>query len=992
MKKFTRLMFVSAILLIASSSNVWAWSEVEATVVSEPASGGFVYVSSSNSAPGSYTLTTDKSTQTKQGLSTKVTFTFYRFVEAQNGYTFKGWADANNVNSGNSSSSWSLVGKNLTSTTKYTSYAIFARMAADKSAMAYDATKVGQSAQQTITITHAHAGKITANIAGDNAGDFIVSSAIPVANSVSEGTESITVTFAPTCNGTRTATLTLHSDNGLSDVVINLTGEGVLNEQTLAWNDEPINTNLTLGETMNISATATSGLEVVYSSSAPDVVSVERNTLTANKVGTAIITASQAGDCTYSAAESIVKEFVVNDKATPAFWLNNDPEQTEADLKVGEDIVIAVENTDAALSVNADEALSFALGEGVVTVTAVKATENAALTLTQPETSSIFAASRTFTFHITKNTAELNNTIGSDYLVDDEIAFADIYTATNEEVEVTITSSDENVLKVEAGKLVAVGAGTAEITVAQAENDKWTALSATQSVTVSKHANTIVWSFAGEETLNKTLSYDETVSVAYSSGNSDVENSPISITQTAGEDIATYNKEQNTITASYHNGTATWTVSQPEDRKYLAAEATITITVAERTPACYAVEDADTHNIGLWSNSNGIEYILNGVGEILSIDVWKENAATQSVIIYGYDNNGNESQIAKYDVSSLSTSATTKTVDIAETITKIKIQAGGTLDKHFRNLYITRKQVLTPSVSTLTLPDCELEGQTTAAFALTWSSCADEIRIVSNNPKFVVDKTIIPTDGGAGTTDIQVSYSSNELGTEEAVLTLYTPYQQITLPVSVATIKKTQAIVWENELETLAVNSGAVELTASAEGAIEYSSSDDETAYIEGNTLHILKYGSITITATAAETEVYQSAVLSKTIEITPLVPEITTLPTVGTLQVGQTLHESALFGGVATTDGAFAWADDTDTETAYTEAGQYTVYAQFVPANLDWYTVVSPIELTLIVQATPSALEQTDAEALPRKIVRNGQVYILRNNHWYTISGMLLR
>ena len=869
------------------SINAYAWRGAKAIVKSEPANGGYVYVSSSNSTPSVYDKTDDNSEQVDKWSTKTLTFDFYRFCLSNNGYVFKGWADSNSLNSGVQDSKASIT----TSTSdggwvagypkEVTYYAIFARLTADKSSLAYSATTVGQSAQQTITITHAHAGKITANISGDNASDYSVSSTTPVANSVSEGAQSVTITFVPTCNGTRTATLTLHSDNGLNDVVITLTGEGTLNPQTLTWDNEPIDPNMTLGSTLNISATATSALPVTYTSSAPDIISVNGNTLTANKVGTAVITASQAGDCTFAPAENITKEFTVNDKATPVFWLNNNPDQTEADLKVGESITINIENTTDALQVTCGDELAYTTGEGVLTVTALAATDNATITLTQPKTATIFSATRTFTLHITKNTATLTHNLLTDYHVDDEIVFTDLYTATNSEVEVSVLSSDEAVIKVEGDRLHAVGAGTATITISQAENYKWIALSTEQTVTVSKHANTIVWSFAGENADSKTLSYNETIAVACTSDNTDTESSPIAITQTAGEDIATYNAEQQTITASYHNGTATWTVSQPENYKYLAAEATITVTVAPQTANCYAVEDPDSHSIGWHSNSDGIEYTLNGIGETLSIDVWKENAATNEITIYGYNNSGNETTLATYSAGSLSTSASTKTVALSEDIVRIKVKAGGTLNKHFRNLYITRKQVLTPSSKTITLPTISLGNRSTQSFDLQWSTCADVIKLVSSNPRrFTLDKKEISAAAGAGTETITITYSSDVLEENAtSTITIYTPYQNITLTAVGTTERKKQALSWAEEWRqdnpTIRIGETITNaVTTSAESGslpIHYYSDNEEVIKVSDDNLSFtaVAEGSATITAKQDGNDEWAPDSVKKTFTVT---------------------------------------------------------------------------------------------------------------------------
>ncbi len=867
-------------------------------------------------------------------------------------------------------------------------------MTADKSSLAYSATMVGQSAQQSITITHAHAGKITANISGDNASDYSVSSATPVANSVSEGTQSVTITFAPTCNGTRTATLTLHSDNGLNDVVITLTGEGSLNPQTLTWDNEPIDPNMTLGSTLSISATATSGLPVTYTSSAPDIISVNGNTLTANKVGTAVITASQAGDCTFAPAENITKEFTVNDKATPVFWLNNTPDQTEADLKVGESITINIENTTDALQVTCGDELAYTIGEGVLTITALAATDNATITLTQPETATIFSATRTFTLHITKNTASLTHNLLTDYKVDDEIAFTDLYTATNSEVEVSVLSSDETVIKVEGDRLHAVGAGTATITISQAEDYKWTALSTEQTVTVSKHANTIVWSFAGENVNSKTLSYNETIAVACTSDNTDTENSPITIAQTAGENIATYNAEQQTITASYNNGTATWTVSQPENYKYLAAEATITVTVAPIEVSCDVVDKADAVEVGNGYTGNEITWTDIDAAGTLTFEAGKSMAtAIGDMEIYA-NYAGDWRKIQSIAVGNLEGSLGTPTYksfsfELDKEVQGVRFKNAGTYSRFIQKVRVTRRQHLTPSTTTLALPANEIGGQTTASFALTWSSCADEIRLVSDNPKFTIDNPVISTNGGSGTVNITVTYSSDEKENATATLTLYTPYQQTTIALTAATGKKTQTIAWDNLLASMPANTAAISLDATAEGSVTYSSSDPDIAYIEGNMLHIVRYGNITITATAEETERYKSATLSRDLTITPLTPTILSNPTISSIMVGQSLGYATITDGEADTEGTFTWADDEDMDATFTSAGEYPVHVQFVPDNTNWYVPVENIELTIIVVANPTTdVEQTAVQSSVRKVLRNGQIYILRNGQWYDIQG----
>lgn len=997
MKNFTRFMFISTILLVAGSGNMWAWRGAKAIVKSEPANGGYVYVSKSNSAPTTYDKTQDESTQ-EENKTGNTTFTFYRFYQVQPNYVFKGWVETTSQNSGTSNSSVGISAGTAWwgSYTEKTYYAIFARMTADKSTMAYEATKVGQSALQSITITHAHAGKITANISGDNASDFSISSTTPVANSVSEGTQDITVTFAPTCNGTRAAIFTLHSDNGLSDIVISLTGEGVLNGQTLTWDNEPIDPNMTLGNTLNISATATSGLGVTYTSSDPQVISVNGNTLTANKVGTAVITASQAGDCTFAAAESITKQFTVNDKATPTFWLNNVPEQTEANLKVGESITINIENISGALQseYNTDY-LSIILGEGIITVTAMGATENAMLTLTQPETETIFSASRTFTFHITKNTATLTNDLAAEYKVDDEIAFTNLYTASNDEVAVTIISSNETVLKINGDKLVAVGAGTAEITIAQAENYKWKALSATKSVTVTKYANTIVWAFGNETSYNKTLSYDETVNINVTSDNTDIETSPISITQNLGEDIATYNAEQQIITASYHEGTATWIVSQPEDRKFLAADTTITVTVAPLQGGCDIVNNSDEFDVPFNSTKGEITWADTNAAAQLTFDAKMQFWSTGNMEIEAYIN-GNWTKIQSIGTGSLSSDSYKPfSYDLAAEVQGIRFKNAGTLSRYVKNVRISRRQHITPSATTITLPTSEIGVQTTANFTLTWSSCADEIRLACSNPKFSIDKTVISTNGSAGSANVVVTYSSTEMETAEATLTIYTPYQQTAVALNATTGKSTQSITWLS-CPTTIETTAEVRIEAAAQTPVHIISSDSTTAYVENGKLLIIKYGTITLTAIAEESEMYEEATLAQDITIMAVTPEITALPVASNIRIGQSFSESVLTTGSADVDGMFIWEDNSDNYLAISTEGDYTAYVMFIPSDLNWYAIVHNLPIPVKVEnGAATGLQEIRDNVSPsatRKVLIDGQIYLIRGGETYDLQGRIIR
>ncbi len=950
-----------------ATTNVWAIRYAKAIVKSEPSNGGYVYVSSSNSAPGTYDRTSDESEQKNNKVSA-YTFTFYRFYATKPNYVFKGWAESSTANSGSTSSSVGIAGDlfSYSGATK-TYYAIFARMTANTSNLAFAETYVGQSAAQTITISHAHAGQITAVLSGDHAGDFRLSSSTPVSNSVSEGTQNITVTFAPVCNGTRTAVLTLKSNNGLNNVAISLTGEALLNEQSLSWDGEPVVTDIVVSNTTTLSATATSGLPVTYTSDNEEVLSVSGNTLTAHKIGQATITATQAGDCTYAPAASITKTFTVADKYVPTFWLNGDPDLTEASLLVGESVFLVLNHTDAQLEIDADSQLGCSLKEDTLTVNALLAGD-ATLILTQPETNLLQYATRTFTFRISKHTASLLNTLETEYKVEDSIALAKVYTATNSEVPVTVESSDEEVLKVVGDKLVALKAGVATITVAQAETYKWSALSAAKTVTVSKYANAIVWQFGSETATSKTLAYDEGVRVSYSSSNPDTAACPIRIEQTAGTEIAAYYAVQSAIYASYRNGVATWSVTQPENEKYLAAEAMITVRVTAMSTACDVAYRADAVEINNWSTGGEITWTDENSAETLSFEANKSMATAVGDLKIYANYAGNWKQIQSIGVGDLEKdSYKSFSYKIDPSVTGIRFENGGSYKRHVRNLRVSRYQHLTPSATTVALPVNELGGQTQAALEVAWSSCADEIKVVSSNPKFTVDKAAVSTEGGEGKTVVTITYASDSLDESSADITLYTLYQQVKITATGRTEKKTQTIVWATP-DTIRTTD-ALALDATAETAIAYAverESEGVATLDEGGRIVIRTAGTLKLTATASESDDYKPATLTRTIEVVKVVPIIRELPALSALTYGQTLAEVVVSGGAADREGVFVLAEEDKTQVL--GGGEHAVKVQFQPTDSLWYAVADSTAI-LVVNPAEQFIDWA-TEDLPSSVV----------------------
>ena len=135
------------------------------------------------------------------------------------------------------------------------------------------------------------------------AGTFVITSSYTAATEPNAGTYTYNLEFRPTEN---------NKYNNVSGGTATLTVNKA--DQAIAWTATPP-TEMTVGDTHTLSATATSGDAVAFAISG-DAATLAGNTLIAEKEGTVTITASQAGNGNYNAAAKVTHTITIN-KATP---------------------------------------------------------------------------------------------------------------------------------------------------------------------------------------------------------------------------------------------------------------------------------------------------------------------------------------------------------------------------------------------------------------------------------------------------------------------------------------------------------------------------------------------------------------------------------------------------------------------------------------------------------------------------------------------------
>ena len=409
---------------------------------------------------------------------------------------------------------------------------------------------------------------------------------VSVANNSEPGkynTATFTITYDRTKASNLNATVTVTNSYGNYSKTITIKGSTSKYDQTLSWNNESaIETNMQLGKTQTVTATATSGLAVTYSSSDDKVLTVDATgKITAVGIGSATITASQAGNYKYNAASSITKTYTVWNKNTPIFTPNGFNEANVCHLKVGDKVTLEVLNVSDGLSgdfkVNTDNNILGVTRSGnTITIEALNAGTTDAI-FTQTENNDIFGAEKKYQFSVTKfnNTLAIASTSYTKY-VDDEIT--NIISSVNSDAAVTTSSSDatiayydvtSNKILIPNSEAKSFSSKTITITIAQAETYKYAAAEKTITLTVNKYTPTFTWNAA-----NTPYYFGTSIPNIFSTTNPDCQYTIVSDNEHVAKVI------DNTLHIYNVEETANITVTQAENYKWNGKTETYTITPA----------------------------------------------------------------------------------------------------------------------------------------------------------------------------------------------------------------------------------------------------------------------------------------------------------------------------------------------------------------------------------------------------------------------------
>lgn len=800
-----------------------------------------------------------------------------------------------------------------------------------ESSIPFGDVEMGESSPSSFDIEYA--SQATFQVTCDNTEDFEVSYTEP--DDCAFGTATISVKYTPHCKGAHSGVITIKGTSGTKTVEVS--GEGTPLPQTLSWNGDVVE-NMMNGSEQSCAATATSGLAVSYSSSNSSVLSVNPSTglLTAKaKGGPVTITASQAGNYKYNEATSITRTFYVKDKDTPDFKPSGFSESGTNEIYVGDVLTLDVKNVDGGLNGNftaSYDATYFSVTRAgnTISIEALNAGNGKTVTFTQAVTSTNFGDSKTYTFNISKITNTLDVKVTThEMFVDDEWsgiinAGVAIQSRNNTDEPVSVTSDDEDLLRYVSASDKVVAPNTAKekfgaskkvtLTFSQPETYKYTAASKTIEVTVNKYPNSISCSW-GAEPWTKTLNFEKGSSITFSSNNNLTSVTPIVVTQTSGAENATYYPApDNVIYGSYNNNaSATWSVSQAENYKYVAATTkTVTVNVAkDADPGCditlFTALTGSSKTVSETDQSNGFD--LGGVGVKLSLHIKTNHYAGNDAKLYTrtatsdwtYRQEVSAPEGSECDINDIALPAGT---------THIKFTKGGSIgtdDPYIKNIVVTRTHYFDienageTAISQLDMPQNTPTGNVkTATFYIDYSTCADKIKLVSSHDriKFTANNSTTyefsTTPNHYGRQAIEVSYTSPSEAEElHETITIFTPYDNKVLNINAETIGKLATHI--NYIGEASYPVDAENIAASALFEVRDANNDlvpnatiilasnSEKAPIVENKVNPECGGNVTITASYSGDDAHEAAQsLNQTIAIARLEDEVKiTLPSI---------------------------------------------------------------------------------------------------------------
>ena len=606
-----------------------------------------------------------------------------------------------------------------------------------------------------------------------------------------------------------TVKLNFNGTNG-SDAESSLTF--VKGAQVITFNSLP---SKNFGDpTFALTATASSGLPVSYTSSNLNVATISGNTVTVIGAGTTTITASQSGDADYLTAPPVLQTLTVN-KSSQTITFNSltpvnfgDPTfNLSATSSSG--LAVSFASSNPAVATVSGNVVTI-VGGGTTNIAASQtgnANYNAAAILLQPLT--VNKINQTITFN-----AISPKTMGPPF---------SLTGTSSSSLALSYASSDLSVATVSGSTVTLIGVGATTITASQSGNANYNAAAdVPQTLTVTKGSQTITFSSLpskafGDPAFALTGSVASGLSLSYISSNT-------SVATISGNTVTIVGAGSTTITAS-QAGNANYTAATDVLQTLTVNKGNQTITfntLAAVTTTNPPVTLSATTSSGLPATyTSSSAAVASIAGNILTIVGPGTSTITASQA-------GDANYNAATSVTQLLTVMQTQTISF-----------GAILAKAFGDAAFA------------------LAATTNSALAISYTSSNTSVATVGGSTVTIL---------AAGTTNITASQAGNA------------SFLPATNVVQLLTISKGTNIITIVAITTKTLGDPAFNVTATASSnfAVTLSTTSDKVT-LSGNQITIVKAGSVTINADqAGNANINAATKVSQTFCINPAKPTIT--------------------------------------------------------------------------------------------------------------------
>ncbi len=557
---------------------------------------------------------------------------------------------------------------------------------------------------------------------------------------------------------------------------------------------------------------------------------------------------------------------------------------------------------------------------------------------------------------VTKHQATIdwNEKIADNIPIDEVIENAVSTKAAN--VTLTLTSSDENILKVEGTTVTAVGAGEAKLTASIAETNNFYGVIEERIINVdNKERQVITWeqNLTVVPTTTATIELDASTNsglpLTYTSSNPEVamiSGNILTIVGTGNTNVKVYAEGNDTYFPAYM--TKGMTVYDPA-----FACPDVFLYDGEFQVAIGAMEGDKSHEIN-WEKGKE-PATLSFSAKSGNQTFFDSSNKTDITISQKID--GSWSEIQKVSVTNASVSTFSYSLNRQATDVRFYVdwnENGTTVD--FSNVEVKQLRYLETETKNIAFNPLNLGAIDSKEITLNYSALASMCGIYMQKGKvFSVTEGITFGEGcgSVGTKTFAVNFSSQGLTAadcatyEDTILIINSQSETVLRIPVIGTVEQLrQSISWTPTATTIStIDKVTVPTTTSAGLPIAYTSSDSTIAYVnEAYELVIVKYGAVTITANAAGDNTYQAAkAVAHTFTINPAAYTVT-ITEVATVEAGTTLADITLeatatdeAGNIV--EGNLAWADGTIVPVAGTTA-EYDVV--FTPVNTSYYAATT--------------------------------------------------